>query len=479
MFVLVEFPIADMRNFLGAEARRLSRPLLPLARPEKEFVRSTGMVARRRKGGVKEWAGEELYVDAARAIRFDGRLDLNRLGGAKLSGVPVRAIRRFYSDGVVGRYQVGLGLKVQSSMSFPWVDQWDPLLRRLLEIRVHVQAPGAMAKGSRLGAAGDLLAAHFLAATTCKAAADVKAPLKWWVSGGEPVMIVDYSDHPNFVPRGGCEIQGAEDIALAYRRLEMGGFSCSTWFMANQGADPEVFRRFRVHLGRLHAERECLNLIISRAFDDGSFSLDQHADRSDVLQQYLNDAIRAVQKSERFGINQAGILDAAYSAFDFTFEGQSTTLLEMRKQVLIKIDKYVSRFGKTVVVVESGGMLKMENTNISFGDVTNFGNLNVVVAKRIENSFNKVKDADIDAGLKEKLKLANVQAAELIKALPEEQAQKTARDLEAFTAEVTSPNPRKEWYELTAKGLLEAAKTVAEMTVPVTTAVKAVLALLV
>jgi hypothetical protein len=81
--------------------------------------------------------------------------------------------------------------------------------------------------------------------------------------------------------------------------------------------------------------------------------------------------------------------------------------------------------------------------------------------------------------MKEALKELTAKVAELAKQLPPDKAEPVSKDLLALTSEAVSKEPRKAWYELSANGLLEAAKTVAEMTGPVTTAVKAVLALLV
>ena len=67
---------------------------------------------------------------------------------------------------------------------------------------------------------------------------------------------------------------------------------------------------------------------------------------------------------------------------------------------------------------------------------------------------------------------------EMVKSLPEKDQKRVAKDYQSLAAEATSEEPRKEWYELSAKGLIEAAETVGAMAAPVITAVKAILALL-
>ena len=119
------------------------------------------------------------------------------------------------------------------------------------------------------------------------------------------------------------------------------------------------------------------------------------------------------------------------------------------------------------------------NTHIQMGNVTVAGDFNFVTAQNIQNSFNKAANADVSEPLKEALKDLTTKTAELAKQLPPDKAEAVSKDLAALTTEAVSKEPRKPWYELSANGLLEAAKTVAAMTGPITTAVKAVVSLLI
>jgi hypothetical protein len=74
MFLAIQFPFTDARGFLTDGGGRLSRPAWPLVSAGKDFVRSSGLVRPRRRGGVSDWAGEEIYGDAKRALRFQDRL---------------------------------------------------------------------------------------------------------------------------------------------------------------------------------------------------------------------------------------------------------------------------------------------------------------------------------------------------------------------------------------------------------------------
>src|SRR5262249_8048245 len=116
------------------------------------------------------------------------------------------------------------------------------------------------------------------------------------------------------------------------------------------------------------------------------------------------------------------------------------------------------------------------HTTIQIGNVSVTGDFSVVTAKNIQESFNKTSQSTVDAELREKLCALTVEVGKLAAKLPKDEADRVSQDLQTLTAEATSKAPRKKWYDLSAEGLLEAAKTVADMAAPVTTAVRAVLA---
>jgi hypothetical protein len=72
----------------------------------------------------------------------------------------------------------------------------------------------------------------------------------------------------------------------------------------------------------------------------------------------------------------------------------------------------------------------------------------------------------------------STEVANLAKELPDAKAEAVANDLSTLTSEALASAPRRKIYEVSAEGLMEAAKTVAGMAEPITRAVKVVLALL-
>ncbi|MFC4311581.1 hypothetical protein ACFPN2_20950 [Steroidobacter flavus] len=478
MFLAVQFPFADIRGFLEGGGSRLARPAWPLAEPGLDFVRSAGLVQPRRRGGVADWAGEELYGDAKRAFRFPDRLDHLQFPLGEATGTLRCAFRRFHSEGTVARLEVGLKVIPVAPISGTPVDLLT-LIRSVLTLQVSVRDTNLQPRAVKLIDAGEHLARHFLFATTNHQRRHLAGPPEpWWLTCGNPALVIEHS--VDIVPpphtRRVLEVSAA-GASLSHAWIQFGKERCSVWFMARSEGDPDAARRLRIHLIRLHAERECLRAILVHIRQGNRLNLTRNTPTSDAVQSYLRDTVHLLNKPRHMGLEQSAMLEAAHQALGVVFEGETASLTLLRRQVAALVDGYVRRAQNTAAVINNiqGNVM---NTNIQMGNVSVTGDFNVVTATNIQNSFNKAANSNVDADLKDKLKAVAVEVAKLAKQLPPDDAERVSKDLEAFTSEAVSKTPRKEWYELSAKGLLEAAKTVAAMAAPITTAVKAVLALL-
>jgi hypothetical protein len=480
LFLVLQHPFADLRGLLGEHSGRLSRPFWPLAEPESDFVRSSGLVRPRRRGGIEEWAGEEVYCDAALALRFPNHLGHAQFGSSPVEAVVDRAFRRFHSDGSVARLDVCLKLRIDDDSSSGVAADWIKLFRDVLEIPVRVRDGKGQTKPVRLVEAGEVLAQHYLAATTGRRTLSPHQPQDWWLCSGSPALIVEYPRWSSLMlpphSRRVLDIQES-DTTLWHAWLQFGTHRCSAWFVAMGHADPDWVRRLRIHLSRLHAARESLRLVLFHINYADKLALADNLDRVDAVEQYLNDSIRAIQQPERFGQAQPAVFEAARQALGVAFEGQAASLQLMRRQVAAKVKGYVLRAQRTATVTYNiqGNLM---NTSIQLGTVNVTGDFNLVTATNIQNSFNKAANAEVDARVKDRLRELALQVANLANQLPSEDAERVSKDLEALTSEAVSKKPRKEWYELSAKGIIEAAKAVAAMAGPVGVAVKAVIDLL-
>ena len=120
---------------------------------------------------------------------------------------------------------------------------------------------------------------------------------------------------------------------------------------------------------------------------------------------------------------------------------------------------------------------KVGDKNFKIGDGATFHG-NFVVADLINSSFNAVEKSTATDEMKGLLKNLTHQVGEMIKSMPEKDAKKVEKNFDMLVKEATSEEPDQQWYEVSAKGLVEAAKALGEAGKPILELVPKVLALL-
>src|SRR5712692_6479107 len=195
MFLVLQFPFSDARRFVSTETNRLLVPRWPLANAGSEFVRSSGQVRRRWRGGVEDWSGEELYCVANRALRFDPPLSRQRLDTTVVSLKPVCIFRRFFSDGrAVSRLEVAFRSDVPASI--PALEDYHSLrlIEKVYTIKVRVPSLGGLPQSCELLDSARLLATHYLAASTRRINGNIAHTDPYWFVAREPLLLIEFVD---------------------------------------------------------------------------------------------------------------------------------------------------------------------------------------------------------------------------------------------------------------------------------------------
>lgn len=100
-----------------------------------------------------------------------------------------------------------------------------------------------------------------------------------------------------------------------------------------------------------------------------------------------------------------------------------------------------------------------------------------VIASSIQNSFNKASDAR-SSELQSHLEQLCRDVETLARTLPKDTANQLSQDLSTFVSEASKPQPRRKWYELSAEGLIDAAKACAGAASPIIKTVEGIVTLL-
>ena len=496
MFLALQLPLADIRSFLPFQTYKTTLPTWPIPEPGKEFIRASGIVKRRCRGGLDSWPGEETYCDGRRALRFPNRFGELTAGAFSHSEVLDCAFRRFLSDGkAVSRFEVGF----RADFLYPcYAREVLDVINSCLEIPVSLPAGNGPRITLGLFKSARYLARHYLESTTRRIKEASRGSEDWWLSPGAPLLLVEYgyeeiSELPHYSSLVPHSSSFQSNITLHFCPIERNGKPLSVWFLRTDPDDLDTSRRLRLCLFRSHAERECLKYTL-RTITQGKLKPQPHTEASDNLQQYLLNCVRYLAREKQYGLSQSSIVRAVQEFEDLVGLGERATLLsqlsDIRRNVYSNLEQFISPTEDTTrpfhvmgnINVYMGQVTKIggdtvKTYEIKFGDNTKFvGNL--VTADTIQGSFNKITTSAVSEELKTKLKTLSEAVADMCNHLPEDKAKEAARDLNALTEEALSKEPRRKWYELNSEGLIQAAKTVGEIAGPVVTAVKAVLSLL-
>jgi hypothetical protein len=341
VFVIAQLPIADARILLD-DTGRLTTPPWPNTNAGKDFVRSLGSVQKRLRGGADAWFDESTYCDARRALRF---VPAGGPPPIQLAGGSVRfacAFRRYFSDGRIAiRIEVGISTRMSRSVKRPLHgDGLADLVRSVMGIPVVV-GDRAAAKPRSLAHSGDDLADFLLACTT-----RLKPPVAtqpWWLTSGEPIFLAEYrADEVASLPPG-RRIENSPILESAHVDVSFATISLSktvdlgTWLLGiHPHSDWDKVRLLRIHLLRLHAQREVLRQLIRLM---GAGKIDAASDDS---QRYLDAAFSFLSAERKGGVEQPELLAAAYQSDRLVAPGDRDALLsaleEARRQVRKKVE---------------------------------------------------------------------------------------------------------------------------------------------
>lgn len=457
MLLVLQHPFADLRRFLAKSAPQVPRPKWPIAEADVDYLRSSGIVRDRRRGGLDDWTTEHHYVDAWRALRFQ-----NGMGRARFtsgSRIPF-VFRRFHSSGIVARLDVG----------FEICAPHDNTAQVLFDTAHLPVAVGREPSRSRLIESGPLLARHFLLATTRRA--EVANAPQWWFGAGAPAIVIEYAPGELQLPAAASVLITVGGVSLAHMAVKFGKLRCNVWLLQRGVGSADATRRIRMHLSCLHAECESLRLLLKALDDADKLPIERGEPAAELVELFLVDTIKTVEKPERLGQAQSPLLFAAREALASVNPGQMSALSAMRRHTRERVKAYILASQRSTVTT-----IHIERLMNDFRN--NSGIINTGTARDIVQSVRNEQPRGESDELRLALDALAEQVDALISRLPVGvEQERVTRSLQTLTQEALSEAPDRRWYEISGQGLIEAAQKVGELAPTMTKAVKAVLALL-
>lgn len=173
MFIVVQFPFADLRPIIPGKRGLLPSPDWAADEP-KGFVRGFGKVSQRNSSGLG-LVGESRFADMGNAIRFPEQVSYAEDGWpCNLSVVPW--FRRLYFDGqITGRFEIGFLIPEEyEELVFDGNEDASPikpatLVQQLLTTAVQINSVDGSKQVAPFGRCAKLLGMAYLAASTSNA----------------------------------------------------------------------------------------------------------------------------------------------------------------------------------------------------------------------------------------------------------------------------------------------------------------------
>lgn len=354
MFVAVQMPFADLRPFVKWDTRRLDRPQFELGIVD-GFVRSSGPMRMRPRRAPHDWPSEGVFAEADRFVRFaPGALSHSRVA----RGMPARLrceFRRLYWDGrTVMRLEVGITRHASRSERPLTGPQVMSVVRAAASVQVRVASRPV---DQPLFESGRPLARGLLRATSQRSAQlDVEIDSNW-ILPAKPLAFVEYRrEEVRGLPGIAEQVPVPEVPGARLHHLRSGPWlgNLPIWFLHVDGSvSREEVRALRLHLMRLHAEREAVRMVLG-ALGKSHLRLGWAGEfRDEELLRYIEAAGEFLTRGEVYGHKQSALLAAAYEADDFISRGERQGLQQVLKSVAARqSDADADRLAKAVTRVD-------------------------------------------------------------------------------------------------------------------------------
>jgi len=499
MLLALQFPFADARPFLTGGPSRLKVPSWPIPITVNQFVRCFGPINSRARGAPVDgvWSQDYYFASANAAIKFPD-LGTKPIGPTTANFYPRCAFRRLFCDGgPVNRVEIGLAFE-----SNYIVDGKEllTLVRDVLKLETAVTQWESEPQKQPLVRQGASLAKLYSQTTTRTIELKQQVLPENYVWAGFPVIVIEYENQPaiNLIEISNVPAHSnivdpdtVGGLSVGHVSLGLEGKNVGIWMIGHTEKNRDAARRLRLCLLRLSAEYQVLSQILRWKLS-GLLQYKPNTPEGDRLEEYFNRATHIIFQKTRNGVDQESVHDVM-AAYEWVVNKSERDVLlnqfdRVRRQVKEKLERFVtiqSGGPKNMYVDISGDITNAEVTimgtgpqqtvNIDYGQGNTF-NGDAIAAGYIKDSFNKAlseSKTDVQEAL---INLTNT-VATMVEKLDADTQSQTAKKLKMLTEEATEPKPDKSTLEFSGKGLIEAAKTVADMVGPVTTAVKGVLAL--
>jgi hypothetical protein len=481
MLVVIQFPIADARRFVNAPQSYLARPnwKVPQTGIVSDYVWGFGRVVPRSPGVDTPWTDEAAYALAASSIRFPGMThELVAFASGASPAIITCCFRRLFHDGTcVARVEIGFDVRLSSAATGSLDGR--TVVSYLLSLPSVVPEASKTKPTRQLAFQGSRLAARYHDASSPRQFRGASGK----VGAGNPMVIVDSTDGlpvtlPELEDVSAATLGG---ISLGFALTRFAGAGVPTWYLGpGTGASADVVRNLRICLLRLHAEEEVLDRVVSWV-DSGGLSYDAGTDAAGRLEDYIGRTTQLLDRKLLYAVPTSPIseaFDAVTKVNRRDVEAQRRAAFDgMRLQIRRKAEAFLAKRDAVRPQIWVGDYVE-DKTVVHAHDITGsqIGSHNTQTISDSFNTFAAAHGKQDD--LLEQMKSLSESVAALVNNLQAQDpnaAKEVTETFQSFAEESAKEAPKSGTLRALGRALIDAAKQVANVAVPVATAVAGVM----
>ncbi|WP_313491685.1 hypothetical protein [Sphingobacterium multivorum] len=359
MILFLQFTVTDTRYFSPYRADILTKPEWPSPRPFREFVRNSGKIIERGKGGQSSWVGENFICEINRGIIIE-RCTLP--SGATLSNLA----KHLYAGEhyLLAKYEFVFNLKISNTKLKIDQNLLKQLINEVLAVEIKIKLDGKVMKVPINQLQNPLKRFHYKNITIKEKADQYIGLTHLRMCTPQLYFYLDNNEFPAKIGNNYKRIADIHNIAKLYgswHNHKSNPFR--VWIHHRLSNSQRIIqnRELRMTIMRLHSEYECLKNLIN-GLSNGLITTAERTLESDQLQKYFNLAIRTFLQEEKnieFKTRSNGFFDYFSKVFAHAAPGELERLKRNIEHFRINIKNKIINYYKEAKFVSN----KFENHN--------------------------------------------------------------------------------------------------------------------
>ncbi len=334
MLIFVQYSLADSRPFIEGVTPLLKKPSWPSPYPYKEFVKGSGQIIERKKGGLDNWIGENYICKINKGIRISN-FEINHFH-LKIKNI---SKHQFTSDGgVLSKYV--FVFKITGYLEAITKDILEQIIDKLLNCKISIRSTNYKSIDSKFrNFIKDLKAFHIIT-TTKNGTHDIKQDSQF-IKFCTPQIYFLLDGRETFANKWQQVKHVTKNETFPFKLFSYwqnyNNSPYKIWIHQKVTSSSliELNRNLRISILRIHAEFECLNFVLSD-ISNGKLQVKEKSTDSSRLQYYISNAITSILKQRNKVEEKIGVKNSIeyFKEIFYQFQpGDYETLVKRIKQI--------------------------------------------------------------------------------------------------------------------------------------------------